>query len=147
MLKNRSVPVDTILPHVVYQDVAEAAAWLTKTFGFIEHYRYGDPTEPVGGAQMHLGDAWIMLRRSRAGAASPAQLGSGTQSLTVFVEDVDAHFQRTKLAGAKIVEDLNETAYGERQYGVVDLGGHHWLFSRHARDVSPDEWGARITDR
>ncbi len=144
MLKNRSVPADIVLPHVFYQDVAEAIAWLTKTFGFIEHYRYGDPSGPISGAQMHLGDAWIMVNRARAGGKSPAQLGYGTQSLTVFVEDVDAHFHKAKLVGAKIVEELHETEYGERQYGVEDLDGHHWLFSRHARDVSPDEWGARI---
>jgi len=35
-----------------------------------------------------------------------------------------------------------ETEYGERQYGVVDFAGHHWLFSRHARDVNPADWGA-----
>jgi uncharacterized glyoxalase superfamily protein PhnB len=45
------------------------------------------------------------------------------------------------------VEELNETFYGERQYGAEDLEGHHWLFSRHARDVSPDEWGATIAGR
>ena len=77
----------------------------------------------------------------------PEQLGGGTQSLTVFVDDIDAHYRRTKAAGAKIVEELNETGYGERQYGVEDLDGHHWLFSKHARDVSPDEWGARIAAR
>ena len=64
----------------------------------------------------------------------------------MFVEDVDSHFERTKLAGAKIVEDLHETIYGERQYGVEDLDGHHWLFSQHARDVSPDEWGATVME-
>jgi hypothetical protein len=37
--------------------------------------------------------------------------------------------------------------YGERQYGVEDLDGHLWLFSRHARDLSPDEWGAVIVNR
>jgi len=42
------------------------------------------------------------------------------------------------------VEPLHETAYGELQYGVEDLAGHHWLFSRHARDVSPDAWGATL---
>ena len=47
----------------------------------------------------------------------------------------------------KIVEDLHETVYGERQYGAEDLEGDRWLFSRHARDVSPDEWGATIADR
>lgn len=145
MIVNRSVPADTVLPHVVYQNVAGAIAWLTKTFGFAEHYRYGEPGGPVSGAQMHLGNAWIMLKSARSGAASPAQLGYGTQSLTVFVEDVDAHFRRAKSAGARIVEDLHETVYGERQYGAVDLDGHHWLFSRHARDVSPGEWGAAVS--
>jgi uncharacterized glyoxalase superfamily protein PhnB len=146
MLKNRSVPTDVILPHITYQDVAGALAWLTKSFGFTEHYRYGEPGR-IDGAQMHLGDAWIMLNSARRGSASPAQTGYETQSLTVFVDDVDAHFERTKSAGAKIVEDLHETMYGERQYGVEDVEGHHWLFSRHARDVSPDEWGATIAGR
>lgn len=142
MLKNRSVPADILLPHLVYQNVAEALAWLSKTFGFVEHYRYG---EPVQGAQMRLGNAYIMLTSARPGRASPAQIRAWTQSLTVFVEDVDTHFERSKAAGARIVEDLHETAYGERQYGVEDIEGHHWLFSRHARDVSPEEWGAKIT--
>jgi predicted enzyme related to lactoylglutathione lyase len=144
MMENRSVPPDTILPHVAYRDVAEAIAWLTKAFGFSEHYRYGEPGGPISGAQMHLGNAWIMVKRARTGAASPAQLGYGTQSLTVFVDDVDAHFRLAKAAGAKIVEDIQETVYGERQYGAEDLDGHHWLFSQHARDLSPDEWGATV---
>ena len=146
MTWNRSVPTDTLLPHIVYPDVAEASAWLTKTFGFTEHYRYGEPGGPVSGAQMHLGNAWIMLKRVRPGSATPAQLGYGTQSLTVFVEDVDTHFQRAKSAGARIVEDLHETVYGERQYGVEDPAGHHWLFSRHARYLSPNEWGAVLSE-
>jgi uncharacterized glyoxalase superfamily protein PhnB len=143
-LKNRSVPADVILPHLTYRNVADALAWLAKAFGFVEHYRFGEPGGRVNGAQMHLGDAWIMLNSARPGSASPAQAGHQTQSLTVFVDDVDAHCERAKLAGAKIVEDLHETAYGERQYGVEDLEGHHWLFSRHARDVDPAEWGATV---
>jgi uncharacterized glyoxalase superfamily protein PhnB len=146
VIANRSVPTDSVLPHLVYQDVAKALAWLTGTFGFTEHFRYGPPDE-VQGAQMYLGKAWIMLTRSRPGRASPLQIGHETQSLTVFVEDVDSHYARAKSAGAKIVEDLHETEYGERQYGVEDLESHHWLFSKHARDVSPSEWGATIAGR
>jgi uncharacterized glyoxalase superfamily protein PhnB len=142
MISNRSVPVDTVLPHISYHDVQEAIAWLTRTFGFIEHYRYG---EPVSGAQMHLGNAWFMLKSARPGTETPAQLGFGTQSLTVVLEDVDSHYQNSKAAGARIVEDLHETEYGERQYATVDLAGHHWLFSRHARNVSPGEWGATVS--
>jgi len=142
MLTKRAVPVDTALPHVTYKRLPEAMDWLSRTFGFVEHYRYGDP---VSGAQVRLGNAYIMVRTARGDYRSPADLGFGTQSLTIFVEDVERHFEHSKAAGANIVEDLHETEYGELQYGVEDLEGHHWLFSRHARDVSPDAWGATIT--
>ena len=141
MIRNRSVPADTILPHIVYRDLEAAIAWLSDTFGFVEHYRYGDP---ISGAQVHLGNAWMMLKAARPGWASPAQIGQATQSLTIFVEDVDAHYARAKSAGARIVEEPHETCYGERQYGVEDLEGHHWLFSRHAQDIGPESWGAVV---
>jgi uncharacterized glyoxalase superfamily protein PhnB len=144
MVTNRSVPADTVLPHITYRDVAEASAWLAAAFGFTEHYRYGPPGAP-GGAQLWLGDAWVMLDAAEPGQQTPAEIGYGTQSLTVFVDDVDAHYEKARSAGATIVEDLHETAYGERQYGARDLDGHHWLFSAHARDASPAEWGATIT--
>lgn len=146
MLRNRSVPADTVLPHLEYQNVAAAMVWLSSHFGFIEHYRYGETGDGISGAQLHLGSAWIMLRTSADDGASPAQAGCHTQSLTVFVEDVDAHHARAVAAGATIVEALHETMYGERQDGVLDLEGHHWLFSTHVRDVSPDTWGARVAE-
>jgi uncharacterized glyoxalase superfamily protein PhnB len=124
MVNNRSVPADTVLPHITYRDVAQASAWLTAAFGFTEHYRYGPPGIPSG-AQMYLRDAWIMLDAADPGQKTPAELGYGTQSLTVFVPGIDAHFERAKSAGAMIVEDLHETVYGERQYGARDLDGPH----------------------
>ena len=143
MISNRSVPTDILLPHVMYRDVEDAIAWLSTTFGFSEHYRYGDP---VSGAQMRLGRAWIMLKRAQTGSKVPKELGYGTQSLTVFVENVRAHFEKAKSAGAKILEDLHETVYGEMQYAAQDLDGHHWLFSWHARDLNPEQWGARVSE-
>ena len=139
--KNRSVPTATVLPHVHYQNLEQAIAWLSKAFGFQEHYRYGDG--PSGG-QMWAAKAAIQVRQAGGGEQSPAQLGYGTQSLTVFVDDVDAHYARAKAAGANILEEPHETVYGEYQYAAEDLDGHHWLFSRHARDRSPEEWGAVV---
>jgi uncharacterized glyoxalase superfamily protein PhnB len=141
---NRSVPPDTLLPHVCYRNVEDALAWLSKAFGFVEHYRYGEPGGRVNGAQVHLGNAWIMLRTVDSRGQTPAQLGCGTQSLTVFVDEVEAHYKRAKSAGARIVEEPHETAYGEFQYAAHDLDGHHWLFSRHATDHAPEEWGAVV---
>jgi len=51
----------TFLPHLVYQNLPEAIAWLTRVFGFAEHYRYG---EPAASAQMLLGRACIMVRQA-----------------------------------------------------------------------------------
>ena len=146
MLTNKSVPTDTVLPHVIYRNVAEAIEWLSATFGFTEHYRYGVAAGSVQGAQIHLGAAWIMLESARTNGSSPAQISKQTQYLTVFVADVEDYYHRVKAAGAELVEELNETVYGERQFVAQDLEGHNWLFSQHIRDVNPKDWGAVVVD-
>lgn len=143
-MNNRSVPVSTVLPHIYYRDVAAAIAWLTRVFGFCERYRYGDPGNP-GGAQLVAGGAYLMIAAIKSpieGPQTPAELGYGTQSLTIFLEEVEAHCARSRAFGATIVEEPQETIYGEFQYAALDLEGHHWLFSRHAKDLAPEDWGA-----
>jgi len=144
MVKNRSIPTDGALPHLYYQDVETAMVWLTEVFGFCEGYSYGGKGGPIVGAQMCLCDAVIMLKRARTGYASPKTLGYVTQSLTVFVDDAAAHYLSSKVAGAKIVEELHETVFGELQYSAEDLDGHWWTFSQHVVDLRPDEWGANV---
>jgi uncharacterized glyoxalase superfamily protein PhnB len=140
MVSNRSVPVDTVLPHVVYRDLPNAIAWLIRVFGFAEHYRYGNPTS---GAQLFLGTAFVMLHQPAADLPS-AQRTFGPQTLTIFIEDVEQHCAKAKTEGAVILEEPRETVYGEFQYDAQDCEGHRWLFSRHARDLSPADWGATI---
>lgn len=130
-MHNRSVPVDTVLPHLDYRNLDAAIEWLRRAFGFTEHYRYGNP---LSGAQLFAGSALIM--------AAQRQDRFGPQCLTIFLDDVDAHYARAKAAGASIVEEPHETVYGEYQYAALDPEGHRWIFSRHARDLAPEEWGA-----
>ena len=139
---NRSVPVSTVLPHVRYRDLEQGIAWLERAFGFEEQYRHG---EPLSGAQMKLGNAWVMVKQAAAHEKSPRELGYGTGSLTIFVEDVEGHCERAKAAGAVVVEEPHETVYGEFQYAAEDFEGHHWLFSRHAKNVDPAQWGAQVS--
>ena len=95
---------------------------------------------------MFLDGAVIMIAGARERRQSPAVVGWNTQMLTVVVSDVDAHYAKTRAQGATIWEELHETVYGERQYGVEDLDGHRWIFAAHARDVSPEDWGATIVN-
>ncbi len=143
-MKNRSVPANSILPHVHYRNVVQASEWLTRVFGFIEHYRYG---EPVSWVQMRFSDAHINLHTLSPDRKTPAELGYVTQMLAIFVDDVDAHYALAKQQGAVFFEEPHETVYGERQYGAVDLDGHRWLFSQHARDLDPQDWGATVANQ
>ncbi|MGD0941022.1 MAG: VOC family protein [Terracidiphilus sp.] len=143
-MENRSVPTNTVLPHVNYQNVAAACDWLIRAFGFREIYPHGDPVSGIMGT---LGNAPLMLHRAGKDHLCPTQLGYGTQMLTIIVEDADTHYKKAVAAGATIVEELHETIYGERQYGVQDIEGHRWLFSQHAHDADPTEWGAQVSKK
>jgi uncharacterized glyoxalase superfamily protein PhnB len=147
MVKNRSVPTNHILPHVYYENVADALSWLTSVFGFVEDYHFDLPDGQLHGAMIHKGDAWVMLKSSSQTMTSPRQLGLQTQSLMVFVNDVDEHYRNSISFGARILEAIFNTEYGERQYSVQDLEGHVWTFSEHVKDVSSDNWGAKITNK
>ncbi|MCM2535101.1 hypothetical protein NDK43_25625 [Neobacillus pocheonensis] len=131
MVNNRSVPTDYILPHVYYENVANALSWLTSVFGFVEDYHFDLSDGQLHGVMMHKGDAWVMLKSSSLKMTSPGKLGFQTQSLTVFVENVDEHYRNTKFSGARILEEISNTEYGERQYSAQDLEGH---------DQQPSPW-------
>ena len=68
---------------------------------------------------------------------NPRNLGQITQSLYVYVEDLDAHFERSRAAGAEIVEAPADQDYGDRRYGVRDPEGHQWFFASRRDDAAP----------
>jgi hypothetical protein len=105
MIKNCSVPADIILPHLVYQDVGERQNGLSRHLGSLSTIVAAIP--PTLRARKCISAMPGSCSAGRDQRVSPAQIGGGTQSLTIFVEDVDGHFARTKSAGAKIVEELH----------------------------------------
>jgi uncharacterized glyoxalase superfamily protein PhnB len=77
---------------------------------------------------------------------SPASLDGHTSS-SVHVEvrgDIDAHYERTRAAGARILAEPADQFYGDRVYRCVDPEGHHWVFAMHVRDVTRAEAEAAI---
>ena len=146
MVKNRSVPTDHILPHVYYENLADALAWLTSVFGFVEDYHFNLPDGQLHGVMIHKGNAWVMLKNSGRTMTSPSKLGLQTQSLMVFVNNVDEHYRNSISSGARILEEIFNTEYGERQYSAQDLEGHVWTFSEHVKNVNPVSWGGKIAN-
>ncbi len=134
MLSNRSIPRATVIPVLAYPDVNQAAAWLCDAFGFSVRMRIGNHR-----VQLNVGDGAVIVREMRPNEVDAA-LGIG-HSVTIRVEDADAHRNRAKDHGAVITQEPVTHPFGERQYNVNDFAGHSWTFSQSVADVHPGDWG------
>jgi predicted enzyme related to lactoylglutathione lyase len=128
---NRTMPDCSVIPELVYADVPQAIEWLCDKFGLIERWHAGDHR-----AQLSFGRCTVAITEPRTSKALP-----GRVSMVLRVDDARAHHDRARSRGARIVQELKDYPYGERQYTAEDLGGHHWCFSESIADVAPEEWG------
>jgi uncharacterized glyoxalase superfamily protein PhnB len=141
MVINRSAPRATVVPILVYEDVAKAIDWLCSVFGFAERLRAGGPGGVVTHAQLAIGEGAVMLGRQGAEFRTPRP-NEVNQYLVIHVDDVERHYQHVRQLGARILKAPTDMPFGERQYTVEDIGGHRWTFSQSMADVAPEEWGA-----
>ncbi len=127
-----------ILPHLIYDDVDAAIAWLTEVFGFQERTaaHHTDADGKTGRAQMKVLGSLITIGRPSVHGDSPRR---GVSSmLYVYVDDVEGHYEHAQARGALIVTELQIHA-GDRRYQVADLEGHQWTFAQHLYDAGPTE--------
>jgi uncharacterized glyoxalase superfamily protein PhnB len=136
MKRNRSIPLATVIPVLIYPDVREAVAWLCSAFGFVERLRIGEDHR----SQLSVGDGAVIVADVR-GERRPPRAGEVNHSVTVRVTDARAHCERARERGARILMEPTDMQYGERQYNAEDLAGHQWTFSETLADVAPETWG------
>src|SRR5438105_9683793 len=134
-----------VMPYLYYEDTAAALEFLTGAFGFTEKMKMTDDGGNVAHAEIAMADGVIMLGTPSTDYKNPKNLGAKTQSIYLFVDDVDAHYERAKAAGGKITQEPEDKFYGDRNFGVEDPEGHEWFFGTHVRDVSPEEMEAAMT--
>jgi PhnB protein len=119
MPKNPPDNMPRITAMIYYEDVAGALDWLTRAFGFRERLRMPGPDGSIMHAEMELADGVIMLGRPEETYRNPNRLGGVTQSLYVYVDDVDDHFQRARESGATIHSPVRP-----RRLSRGDAGAH-----------------------
>jgi uncharacterized glyoxalase superfamily protein PhnB len=134
-----------VTPYLLYADCAAALDWLSKAFGFEETLRFTGEQGYVNHAEMNVGpDASIMMGDPGDDYRNPKQLGQETVGIYVLVDDVDAHFERARAAGAEIRAEPKDEEYGHRRYTARDPEGHHWYFAQVIAEVPAEEWGAQV---
>jgi uncharacterized glyoxalase superfamily protein PhnB len=118
-----------IVPYLTYQDAPAAIEFLCKAFGFTERFRYDDKDGRIGHAELELEGDTLMLASVYEGfGESPLNLPAVSASVFIVLDDVDAHHQRARDAGATIVAEPHDD-HGSRVYRAMDLEGQRFFFS------------------
>jgi uncharacterized glyoxalase superfamily protein PhnB len=129
---------------LTYEDPRKAIDFLCKAFGFEVQLLVDGEGGDVAHSQLVVeGGGLIMIGsgkgKMREWRKSPRAVGgANTQTLMMFVADVDAHFANAREVGAKIVSEPSTTDHGQdywadRSYECEDLEGHHWYFVQRVR--------------
>jgi uncharacterized glyoxalase superfamily protein PhnB len=96
MPKNPPDDTPRISPYLYYEDAARAIDWLVRAFGLRERMRIAGPDGAVQHAELECADGLVMLGCPGPDYRNPKRLGQTTQSLYVYVDDVDKHFRNAK---------------------------------------------------
>jgi PhnB protein len=122
-----------ITPYLVVDGAARLIDFMEEVFDAEELERFAAPGDRIGHAEMRIGDSVVMLGDAR-GEHKPMQT-----MLYVYVDDIDATFQRALAAGAASVQAPADQFYGDRSGGVRDAFGNLWWIATHIEDVPPAE--------
>ena len=130
-----------VTPHLIIRGAADAIEFYKKAFGATELFRFPAPDGKIGHAEIKIGDSPIMLADEypEMGYKGPQTFGGSPVSLMIYVEDVDSVFNRALMAGATVMEAVQDKFYGDRIGSLTDPFGHVWHVSTHKEDVSFEE--------
>ncbi len=126
-----TMPAASFIPVLNYPDVPAAIDWLGQHFDFLERWRAGETR-----AQLSFGNGAIELIQG-VSAGNKQSI-----SLMVQVPDLQHHYERSHASGLSILQKPTTLPNGEKQYSLLDIGGHVWTFTQTVRELSPEDWGA-----
>jgi PhnB protein len=131
----------TATPHLICSGAARAIEFYKNVFGATEMFRMMQADGRLGHAELRIGDSVIMMADEfpELDARSPQHYGGTPVSILLYVEDVDAVFNRAVAASSKVLKPLQNQAYGDRNGTLTDPFGHQWTIATHIEDVTPEE--------
>ena len=145
MAKSAAPPgYHSVTPALVVRDAAAAIDFYTRAFGAEEVDRMLGPDGSIMHAEIRIGDSVIMLGEENVqwGTRSPQSLGGVHGSLHIYVENVDASFERALEAGATLRYPLEDAFWGDRYGKVTDPFGHEWGIATRVKEMSHEEMEA-----
>ena len=142
MVRPISEGFHTVTPIVVFKDTREAIEFYKKAFGAVERYAMPGPDgKGIMHAEVGIGDSTMMMsdERPNCPAKSAQTVGQSPVGFYLYVQDVDAAFQRAVNAGASEQMKVQDMFWGDRVGSVKDPFGYSWMLATHVRDLTPEE--------
>ena len=130
----------SVTPYLVVDGAARLIDFLEQSFDAEEVERFAAPGNRVGHAELRIGDSRVMLGDAHGEHKAMQAM------LYVYVNDVDASYQRALAAGGTSVQTPTDQFYGDRSGGVKDPCGNVWYIATHIEDVSPAELKRRAQE-
>jgi len=119
----------SIFPVLRYRNARAAITFLHDVLGFEATSVHPPEGDDVAHAELAFGGQLVMVGTEPAeGDENRLQ---GPLAPYVAVEDVEAHFERVRGAGADVVFAPRDTDYGSREYAVRDPEGNVWSFGTY----------------
>lgn len=128
-----------VIPMLAYENGPAAMDWLARAFGFRERERRVEDGRLTHG-EMDTGGGVVMMATPSLNYRGPKRHRDECEvarswhdvpyiidGVLVYVDDVAAHFERAKAAGATILSPLEQGQDG-RRYRAEDVEGHRWMF-------------------
>jgi MerR family transcriptional regulator, thiopeptide resistance regulator len=123
--------IECVIPLLACRDIAAEHDFLVRAFGFTSGGLHRTPEGEVVHGEVRAGASEVWLHRVALEhhLDSPQGTEVAYSGLTVRVDDVDAHYQQARAAGARIDSEPVDQPYGLREYGARDPEGHRWWFT------------------
>jgi len=131
----------TATPYLIVKEAVNALNFYKRAFDAEELMRVADPSGKVGHAEIKISNSPIMLADEfpEMGYRGPQSLGGSPVSILLYVEDVDAQFNRAVAAGAKVLKPVADQFYGDRSGTLEDPFGHVWTIATHKENLTFEE--------
>jgi uncharacterized glyoxalase superfamily protein PhnB len=123
----------TITPYLTVQGAPKLLDFLKQAFAAQEIERMTRPDGTIGHAEVRIGDSVVMMSEA-CNEWKPMP-----SAMYLYVNDVDAVYQRALQAGAISTMEPMDQFYGDRSAGVKDPSGNQWWIAAHKEDVPPEE--------
>lgn len=130
----------SVAPWVVTDDTGALLDFLTQVFDAEELSRVVTEDGLIGHGEARVGDTVVLAFDRRPEWPVMPSL------LRVFVPDADATFAKAVAAGAHVVTEPSDSAFGQRGGRIKDPFGNVWWVVSQVEDVPEDVMWQRLQD-